>query len=180
MTSWGTVAENKRVCRSTVLLSGNKLWMDSISGAKPWSRSLSASSSTKALRLGALTSLYGSCKISLSLPGVPTRIWQPSIFILRIPSDFREPPTAVCTTTPVCLVTLIASTAICSANSRVGETMIALMSTGALRPRPEASRFSRVGSLLMIFCKTGIRKARVLPVPVRACARLETTYISPL
>ena len=30
----------------------------------------------------------------------------------------------------------------------------------------------RLGSLLMMFCRTGMRNARVFPVPVRAWARL--------
>lgn len=35
------------------------------------------------------------------------------------------------------------------------------------------SRFSSVGVRVMMFWKTGIRNARVFPVPVRACARLQ-------
>lgn len=48
--------------------------------------------------------------------------------------------------------------------------MIALMSLAD--PDRRAARFSRLGSTLMMFCKMGIRKASVFPVPVRAWANL--------
>ena len=38
--------------------------------------------------------------------------------------------------------------------------------------RPVDEGNSSVGSTLMMFCNTGMTKANVLPVPVRACARL--------
>jgi hypothetical protein len=81
------------------------------------------------------------------------------------------PPTAVWTTRPVPVVTFFASTAICSASSRVGEMIMARMSSALAFLYPRTFSAS-LGSFWTIRCMTGMRKPSVLPVPVLACAML--------
>lgn len=72
---------------------------------------------------------------------------------------------------PVPDVTFFASTEICSASSRVGEMMMALMSSALALLYPRAFSPS-LGSVPMIRWMTGMRKPSVLPVPVLAWAML--------
>jgi len=84
---------------------------------------------------------------------------------------FWVPPTAVCTMMPVFEVTFLASTAICSASSRVGEMMMARMSSDRALLYPRGFSPS-LGSFPMMRWMTGMRKPSVLPVPVLAWAML--------
>jgi hypothetical protein len=72
---------------------------------------------------------------------------------------------------PVPDVTFLASTAICSASSLVGDMMMPRMSSGLARLYPRV-RSPSLGSCAMILWMTGMRKPRVLPVPVLAWAIL--------
>ena len=83
--------------------------------------------------------------------------------------------------TPVPATSLFASTAICSANSLVGETMSALMSSAVLLGPPlPRTILARSGSSLRMFCRMGKRKAMVLPVPVLACAMMSVPFSAAL
>ena len=170
MTSRGIVAENNMVCLSTSRLLGRSSIMSSISLEKPSSKSRSASSRTNVVRPGASTLLYGSVKRSFNRPGVATRIWHPSRCVFRNISRLLFPPTATCTIKSVALQSFEASTAICSANSRVGEMMIARMSEGRALEYRCLSASS--GLFLRMFWIVGRRNPIVFPVPVFACAIL--------
>lgn len=144
--------------------------MLSISLEKPSSSNLSASSRTSVVRFGALTPLYSSSNRSCNLPGVPTRMWQPSLSVFCNIDRLLFPPTATWTLKSVLSHSFSASTAICSASSRVGDMMMARISDA--RAREYRFRIAKSGLCRRIFWIVGIRNPRVFPVPVRACATL--------
>jgi hypothetical protein len=79
---------------------------------------------------------------------------------------FCVPPTAVWTITLVLSHSFLASSPICSASSRVGETIMARISEACVRL--PLVRCARSGSACRMRWRIGRRKAIVLPVPVFA------------
>mmetsp|Transcript_7300 Transcript_7300/g.29265 ORF Transcript_7300/g.29265 Transcript_7300/m.29265 type:complete len:271 (-) Transcript_7300:97-909(-) len=152
----GMVAEKRRVWR----VAGAGMWREilRISGRKPMSRRRSHSSSTKLCmwrRLSWKPRVFSMW--SRRRPGVATRMPQPPAR-RRASAFMLVPPMTTTVDTPCGPPITSASRRICSASSRVGEM--------TRTPMPPAEAARRVLSR----CTTGMRKAMVLPVPVRACA----------
>ena len=111
----GIVAENSSVWR----LLGTAFTMRRTLGQKPMSSMRSASSSTSTSTESRLTALRS--MRSIRRPGVATSMSQPAL-ILRICGSYLAPPTTTTARWPVTSHTVLTTSSICCASSRVGVT----------------------------------------------------------
>ncbi|KAH3684321.1 hypothetical protein WICPIJ_004701 [Wickerhamomyces pijperi] len=152
MNSWmesGKVAENNK----DWCLAGRKDKICSIKVLNSWDNILSASSMTK-MEHSERSAIFLEAKSKIR-PGVPTKTWTASSN-LTISSDNGVPPVETIHWIFKCLPKVLTTWEVCKANSLVGKRSNAWI----------------LLDLVLIFCKVGIIKEAVLPVPFLALAKI--------